>query len=101
MAAEARVIFDAPSRRRADEDKPLKSKRRRIRVAKSRIIREAEAEIIGRISEHYASRGAFRTKPRQSFDDQGLSDATPLPVRTDGDWTKAVPAACAPVDQDR
>jgi hypothetical protein len=69
-------------------------------VRQSRIALKAKPMIIAGIAEDDAARGLKPSELLEPCSDKQLTKTPPLPVRSDGDWPKAVPVPSGAGDHD-
>lgn len=71
------------------------------RIDKAGDSAKAEASVVGRASEHDATRGSERTQLHQPSMNQGRADTLALKLRLDGKWSKTVPVGHSVGDGNR
>ena len=95
------MISHAPGRRRPIERQPHEVFGWRLFKPKTRIVLEAKAFVITRITENDASLGAGFREASKTFAAQLPADAFLLPVGSYRHWAEAIPTPGLAVDGDR
>jgi hypothetical protein len=95
------MISHAPGRRRPIKRQPHEVFGRRLFEPKTRIVLEAKALVITRITENDASLGVGFREASKTFADQLPADAFLLSAGSYRHWAEAIPTPVLAVDGDR